>query len=362
MPALGNERAPATDAAYPLIVVCRVNTACNLGCGFCAYDRRLPFARSTVATAHAERLIALMVNWYARQSDSPCGQARPPLLSWLGGEPLLWRDWVRCSALARACGLAVSATTNATTLASAAVRTTLLDNLDELTVSVDAVGDRHDALRGWRGGYARTLAAVRELADARSAAGRPLRLRANIVLMRSTVDDFARLVGELAAAGIDEISFNLLGGRDRPEFHAGESVPPSALDRLLRQMPLLRTQLAQAGTTLIGNDDYATRLRAASRRQRWPVADCAPGTRFLFVDERGRVAPCAFTADEYGVALDDIASLDELPMRFVAARRARCASACGDCPSTQVFGKFGQPDNDVDLLPEDVAADAGEWA
>jgi hypothetical protein len=74
------------------------------------------------------------------------------------------------------------------------------------------------------------------------------------------------------------------------------------------------------------------------------------------------VAPCAFTADEYGVALDDIASLDELPMRFVAARGARCANACGDCPSTQFFGKFGQPANDVDLRREDVAADAGEWA
>ncbi len=355
--------------AYPLIVVCRVTTACNLACGFCAYDRRLAFTRTTLGNDEVARLIDLMADWHARQSTgqrADAGDPRPlpraPLLSWIGGEPLRWRDWARYSALARSRGLAVSATTNATTLARAAVRAQVLQCLDELTVSVDAVGDRHDALRGWRGGYARTLAAVGELADARIARRQPLHLRANIVLMRSTIDAFATLVSELAAAGIDEISFNLLGGRDRPEFHTRESVAPAALDRMLRQLPLLRTQLARVGTTLIGNDDYTERLRSASRRRHWPVADCAPGTRFLFVDERGRVAPCAFTANEYGIALDDIADLDELPTRFAAARRARCASACGDCPSTQVFGKFGHAADDVDLRPRDVAADAGECA
>ena len=362
MSVFDNERAPATDAAYPLIVVCRTTTACNLSCGFCAYDRRLPFARTTVGTAHIERLIGLMVDWHTRQSGGAGAQARPPLLSWLGGEPLLWRDWERCSALARSRGLAVSATTNATTLASPAARARVLEHLDELTVSVDAVGAQHDALRGWPGGYRRALAALRALADERATSAPALRLRANIVLMRSTVDGFAALVGELAATGIDEISFNLLGGRDRPEFHRRESVAPSALDRLLRQLPSLRAQLSLGGTMLTGNDDYVARLGAASRQRRWPVADCTPGTRFLSVDERARVAPCAFTVDEYGIALDDIAHLDELPTRYVATRRARCASACGDCPSTQVFGKFGQQDNDVDLRSEDVAADAGEWA
>jgi MoaA/NifB/PqqE/SkfB family radical SAM enzyme len=180
--------------------------------------------------------------------------------------------------------------------------------------------------------------------------------------MRSTVDGFAALAGELAEAGVDEISFNLLGGRDRPEFHARESVPPAALDRMLRQLPSLRTKLARKGTTLIGNDDYAARLRAASRAQRWPVADCDPGTRFLFVDEDGRVAPCAFTAGDYGLALADIASLDDLPARFVAARRARCASACSDCPSTQVFGKFASPAGVVDLADAAISVDAGECA
>ena len=96
-----------------LVVVCRVTTVCNLACGFCAYDRRLPFARATLVDAQIERLIELIAGWRGRQLVGD----RAPLLSWLGGEPLLWRDWVRFSALARSRGLAVSATTNGSTLA-----------------------------------------------------------------------------------------------------------------------------------------------------------------------------------------------------------------------------------------------------
>lgn len=362
MRASASGRTTRAAVTHPLIVVCRVTTACNLACGFCAYDRRLPFARTTLDAAQIEHLIELMADSHARRPVSQREGAHAPLLSWLGGEPLLWRDWAGFSALARSRGLAVSATTNATTLASTVVRAQVLEHLDELTVSVDAVGTRHDELRGWPGGFRRTLTAVRALADARAGSGQPLRLRANVVLMRSTIDGFAALAGELADAGVDEISYNLLGGRDRPDFHAREAVSPAAFERLLRQLPLLRARLARGGVTLIGSDGYARRLRAASRGQRWPVADCAPGTRFLFVDERGRVAPCAFTADEYAIALADIARLDELPMRFAAARRARCADACGDCPSTQVFGKFGQPADVVDFSEEQIAAEAGEWA
>ena len=268
---------------------------------------------------------------------------------------MLWRDWPRYSALARARGLAVSTTSNGTTLQQPHVRADVLDHLDELTLSVDAIGATHDRLRGWPGGYRRTLDAIERLARERAATGSALRLRANIVLMRSTIDAFAALTAQLAAAGIDEISFNLLGGRDRPEFHAIEAVRSSAFERFLQRLPEVRAELARSGVTLIGSTDYEVRLRSAVRGQPWPVADCAPGTQFLFVDELGRVAPCAFTGADYGIPIEQIDALAALPAQFRAARSRQRAVVCSDCPSTQVCGKFARAAHVVDLVPDQVA-------
>lgn len=315
-----------------LVVLCRVSTRCNLACGFCAYDRRLFFARTTLDAARLERLLDLL------SAQRP----RAPLLSWLGGEPLLWRDWTHWSARARAAGIAVSTTSNGSTLAGAAARAAVLAHLDELTLSVDAADARHDVLRGWPGGAARVLAALRVLAAERVRAGTRIKLRANVVLMRSTIADFASLAEALAQAGVDEISHNLLGGRDRPEFHARESVLPAQFTAFLRELPALRARMHRSGVALIGDAQYAARLQAAACGLRWPVADCDPGRDFLFVDESGRVAPCAFTGDDYAIDLLEVDDLGSLPARFRAARHARCAPACDDCPSTQVSGKFAR--------------------
>lgn len=320
-------------AASPLVVVCRVTTACNLGCGFCAYDRRLAFARQRLDTPRLTHLLELLA-LAARQ--------RRVLLSWLGGEPLRWRDWPRWSARARAAGIRVSATSNGSTLANAAERARVLQQLDELTLSLDSSDARHDALRGWPGGSAQVLAGLRALARERALAGAALKLRANVVLMRSTIGDFDMLAARLADTGVDEISVNLLGGRDRPEFHARESVLPVQFAAFQRELPALRARLAAQGVTLAGDAQYFARLQAAVSALPWPVADCDPGSEFLFVDELGRVAPCGFTAAEYGVDLRNIDDLGRLPPRWRAARRSGCASACADCPSTQVSGKFAR--------------------
>ncbi len=321
----------------PLLVLVRVTTACNLACGFCAYDRRLRFARVTLAEAALETLFDLLASEAARRHR--IGEA-PPLLSWIGGEPLRWRPWATWSRRARAARIRVSATSNGTTLADPRVRAAVLAELDELTLSLDAEGARFDGLRGWPGGAERLESSIRELVRERAAVGSGLKLRVNTVLMRSTIAGYPALARRLAGLGVDELCFNALGGRDRPEFHVDEALLPRQLEALAAEMPRLREDLAMQDCRLIGGQSYLARLLRAAHGTPSPIAECEPGTRFLFVDEHGRVAPCAFTGDEYGIPLSAIGALSELPARFREARRARCAPACADCPSTQVFGKF----------------------
>lgn len=320
-----------------VIVVWRVTERCNLACGFCAYDRRVERSRRDADQA---AMLTFGATLAAYQRDT--GDA--VLVSWLGGEPLLWRPLERLTTnFVHGFGLHVSVTTNGTALASEIVRAHVIECYDELTVSVDGLGEAHDRVRGWRGGFALLRRVVPLLAAGRS--GRAPRLRANVVLMRDNVNEFSKLCLELATWGIDEITFNQLGGNDRPDFWAEHRLRPADVEGLGDVIPVLRDRLASLGVTLRGGERYVERIRSSAAGRRLPVHDCAPGERFLFVSERGMVAPCSFTDDALGVAIAELstaADVAALPTRFASARDARRMplAVCGDCPSTQVFAKF----------------------
>lgn len=320
-----------------MIVVWRVTERCNLSCAFCAYDRTLELVRQVADPRQIERFGAVLAEYQRVSADKV-------LVSWIGGEPLLWSGLKALTVAFREnYGLAISTTTNGTPLGSATLRAHLLEHYEELTVSVDALGETHDRLRNSAGLFSRIRAAVGQLVQERQHRGAALKLRINVVLMRSTIDAFPELCRELAEWGIDEITFNALGGRDRPEFFPSNRVLPHQLERFAAGLLQLRTGLQDRGVELAGGADYLERLIAGSRDQPMPVIACAPGERFLFIDEQGRVAPCSFTGTEYGVALDTLRSaldLQQLPLAFARAQAARRTAACDDCPSTHVFAKF----------------------
>lgn len=319
-----------------MIVLWRVSERCNLGCGFCAYDRRRPGPRHEVDAATALRLGRLFGEY--RQAT---GQR--VLWSWLGGEPLLWPPLWQLSRMLHEAGLAISATTNGSTLQQSAVRRQLLQHFAELTVSIDGPAEFHDTMRGWPGGWQRLRESILALVAERDDGGAPLKLRVNTVLMRQNVASFAELCETLTSWGVDEISFNPLGGRDRPEFFPTHRLRPQDVTSLREQLPSLRTRLRRHGTRLAGSAHYLDRIAANAQGHAIAVDDCAPGEAFLFIDERGRIAPCSFTVDDYGQHVDELRSVDDLYTllpHWRAARQQRIAPACADCRANHVFAKF----------------------
>lgn len=324
--------APAT-----LVVLWRVTERCDLACAFCAFDRTLSRSRRVV-DARPALAFGAVLGAYARETGTRV------LLSWLGGEPLTWAPLAAVSqTLHQEHGLALSLTTNGTRLDQAWVQDLLLSHFAEVTVSVDGLGSAHDLTRGRAGLFEQLARAVRALATARRARGSGPLLRANVVLMRGNAGAFGELCHVLAQWGIGEITFNQLGGNDRPEFFADNRLLPHQVEQLAAELPVLRAVLARQGVVLRGDAGYLTRIKASSAGQTLSPQDCAPGRQFLFIDEAGRVAPCSFTPQDYGVALEDIttpADITRLPARFAALRRAHAARACADCHSTQHHGKF----------------------
>ena len=229
-----------------MIVVWRITQRCNLSCPFCAYDRRLNWPRRDT-DADAIRRFGGVLSEYQRATGDAV------LVSWIGGEPFLFPPLNALTAFfTRELGLQVSATTNGATLASESMRRHVLEHYAELTVSVDGVGSVHDNLRGWPGGYEVLRHAVMQLAQAKRTEKRGPLLRTNVILMRQTVADFERLCLELAAWGIEEITFNQLGGRDRPDFFPAHRLLSTQAALLPQQIASLRIKLGRLGVALKG--------------------------------------------------------------------------------------------------------------
>lgn len=319
-----------------MIVLWRVSNHCNLACPFCAYDKRLGLPREEADPARVARFIDLLGAWRG-------ATGQPVLLSWLGGEPLLWAPRKELDARAAEQGVDLSLTTNGTRLGAPQVRAELVRRYREVTISIDGMADFHDAMRGWRGAFAKLAQTVPALVAERDAAGAGLKVRINTVLMRDNIAGFASLCRMLADWGVDEISFNQLGGRDRPEFYHSHGLSSDDVARLADEVPRLRSELRQVGTTLLGGAAYLERFADSVAGRPLPITDCRVAETFLFIDEAGRVAPCSFAPEHFEITVDGLqcpADLDALPPRLRSHQSGNAHRDCADCPSTQQFAKF----------------------
>lgn len=319
-----------------MIVVWRVVDSCNLSCPFCAFDKRMAFPRTQVAPEDVLQFAKALAEHQAITGDRV-------LLSWLGGEPLQWKPLTSLTQAVRAMGLDVSATTNGSTLGSPAVRQHLCSSYKELTISIDGLSHFHDAMRGWPGGFEKLRLWISALSREAQGLGSTLKLRVNVVLMHQNVQEFGLLCRELANWGIAEITYNQLGGRDRPEFYPTHRLRPADVDLLQRELPGISGELLDKGIVLIGGEDYLARIRASTLDECISIDDCRPGDEFLFIDEAGRISPCSFTTEEYGVDFRTIttaADLAVLPATFRDLRKTKRSTQCDNCLSTQVCGKY----------------------
>ena len=322
-----------------MVIVWRVLETCNLSCPFCAYDKRLAIPRNVADPEHIARFIELLGRWRRHSGQDV-------LVSWLGGEPLLWKPLDELTRLARANGIEISTTTNGTSLGSQKVRHHLMECYKEVTFSVDGFSDFHDQMRGWPGAFSKLSRGVRLLAEECRLTGAQLRLRANVVLMRGNIVRFPDLCRELASWGISEISFNQLGGRDRPEFFPDNRLMPNDVETLKELLPPLRLELAAQSANLLGGGAYLDRIRDSALEIELPISDCRVANQFIFIDEHGSIAPCSFAAGHFGVRVGDmrdVADLDELAGRLNAHQRHKPSAECSNCRSTQQFSKFDAP-------------------
>lgn len=81
-----------------------------------------------------------------------------PMVLLTGGEPMLYSDWHRVAAHAKASGLRTAMSTNGTALAAQAEA--VFQTIDALEISLDGVAHVHDQVRGKAGSFEKTCAGM----------------------------------------------------------------------------------------------------------------------------------------------------------------------------------------------------------
>jgi sulfatase maturation enzyme AslB (radical SAM superfamily) len=320
-----------------LVIVWRVYEPCNLACPFCGYSREIVRKRNIVSQDVILRFGRLLSE-YQQAAD------REILVSWLGGEPLLWKDLSSISRIYHQdLALRLTVTTNGTLLGKDSIRSMLIDHYASVTISIDGFSDFHDLHRGQDGLFERVRQSVAKMKEEIKASNSPLKLRVNTVLMRSNIADFERLCMEVADWGIDELTFNQLGGFEIRGFFDENRLLPEQAEWLKQELPGLQQKARARGLKIFSGDRYLERILATSRNVAIPIDDCAPGAQYLFVNENNMASPCSFTSASYGIPISEIQTLSDmikLPELFRMKRQREKVLSCRDCHSTQVFGKF----------------------
>lgn len=255
---------------HPFEVQAGPSNACNLRCSYC----NCPELSS--ATLSTEQWIEII-----RRLRS-VGTMR---IKWQGGEPTLRPDFSKLCAEVQAHGIVSAVVTNGIVIAR---KPKILEHLDEVVVSLDAVTpELHDRHRG-QGTHALALTAI----DAALSHGR--RVFVNMVVTRDTVGEVEGMLEFCEARGIGMNAQPAMFSRsyqDQTAAHLGLSVDEEhALERQLA------TWRRQGKGVMFSAEVY-------EKAARWPAyttptststgkSSCMAGTYYLHIEPNGDVFPC----------------------------------------------------------------------
>ena len=290
---------------HPFEVQAVLLNDCNLKCSYCRCPEMSKAQLSTEEWCSIVRRLAKV------------GTLR---IKFQGGEPTLRKDFPDICEASKQAGIVTAVVTNGTVIAA---RPSLLDHLDEVVVSLDALTrEKHDHYRG-EGSHAAAMKAL-ELSSAR---GR--RTYVNMVVHRDTKRELDDMLAFCESHGYRLNAQAVMFGHEYQDSRAEELRLPEAEEREMYQ-----------GLAAWARSRRALMFSAASydRTARWPDfktlavagagrSDCMAGRFYLHIEPDGDVHPCGLHTGSF-IPKNIVA--DGFQAALLHARRHDCA----DCSLT----------------------------
>lgn len=203
----------------PHSLLVQLNYKCNLRCSFCGQWGSTGIFKDLSAGELKQTLP--LSEWQRIIGELPV-TCRSVFL-W-GGETLQYPDLIPLIRCIKEHGMACSLVTNGTFLSKHALSLVEAD-IDEIDVSLDALEETHDRLRGAPGTFRAALEGIRIVRTARSARGsRTPRIVVNTTLLPSAVGELPALVRQLRSEGVNFMSLGILQYATAKQGEAHEQV------------------------------------------------------------------------------------------------------------------------------------------
>jgi len=203
----------------PHSLLVQLNYKCNLRCSFCGQWGSTGIFKNLPASELRQTLPLSVLQRVIRESPITSGS----VFLW-GGETLQYPDLIPLIHCVKERGMACALVTNGTYLPKHA-RSLVEADVDEIDVSLDAMEETHDRLRGAPGTFQAALEGIRIARAARSArASRTPRIVANTTLFPAAVDELPALIRQLRSEGVDFVSLGILQYATEQQGEAHEKV------------------------------------------------------------------------------------------------------------------------------------------
>jgi MoaA/NifB/PqqE/SkfB family radical SAM enzyme len=319
------------------VIVWRITQTCNMDCLFCSYSNQIDRRRDSANEEQVNRFINSLGE-YKKLNNKEI------LLSWIGGEPFLWEPIIRLSEkLKRDFGIKVSTTTNGLMLDSKEIQDCVLDYYDEIVISLDGFEECNDMARNLNGHFEIVTKNILKLSERKREHGSNLVIKVNTILMRDNIGYFEQFCYMLLDLGVNELTFNQLGGYDRPEFYPNNRLEKQQVEAFYFNFENIKATFLELGLIIHGGENYEKRIKATTEDKKIEISECNPGSWFWFINENGYISPCSYTTYEYMYDLKNIQNINDVEKveeEFRKERNTKLSKWCSDCHCTQVYNKF----------------------
>jgi len=318
------------------VIVFRITQNCNMSCLFCSYSTEVERQRDVANIADIENFLKIL-------SEYKSAKDQEILFSWIGGEPFLWKYIILFSEKLKENNIKVSTTTNGLALSSVQKRKDVIKYFSEIVFSLDGFSQCNDRIRQYEGHYEIVTNNILKLSEEKKEANSALIIKVNTILLKENIGDFENFCHKLIEIGVNELTFNQLGGFDRPEFYEANRLLPFQVKKFLETLPILKDKFLKLGLTIHGGSHYLERIIASTENQKISIDECNPSNWFWFINEKGFISPCSYTSYEYKYHINkikNIETIDEIQNYFKTLRITNRSHWCDNCHCTQIYDKF----------------------